>query len=160
MYLSAFITICLHTKHAQLLLSHVHCSLRHLIAVLSLQCIFQSKHLLSFINWIVVNCHWQSINYYLNEVRNNPEGKLYFSNIILWISFNSRPQNNLSGICFGLFHIIIYYFNSFKKVPEDFISKENFDSLIVYLIPKKELQGRLITVYEVDLLFDWMSFIF
>ncbi|RWS25154.1 nitrogen permease regulator 2-like protein [Leptotrombidium deliense] len=32
------------------------------------------------------------------------------------------------------------------QVPEDYVSKENFDSLSVYLIPKPELQGRLITV--------------
>lgn len=32
------------------------------------------------------------------------------------------------------------------QVPENYMSKETFDSLNAYIIPKTELQGRLITV--------------
>lgn len=32
------------------------------------------------------------------------------------------------------------------QVPEDFISKEEFDCVAVYIIPKPELQSKLITM--------------
>ncbi|XP_054161680.1 GATOR complex protein NPRL2-like isoform X2 [Oppia nitens] len=37
------------------------------------------------------------------------------------------------------------------QIPEDYVSKESFDSLNVYLIPKNELQGKLITVNALGL---------
>ncbi|KAJ7381925.1 Nitrogen permease regulator-like 2 [Desmophyllum pertusum] len=36
------------------------------------------------------------------------------------------------------------------QVPEDFISKEEFDCVAVYIIPKPELQSKLITINALD----------
>lgn len=43
---------------------------------------------------------------------------------------------------------IIYVFSS--QVPEEYISRELFDTVQVYIITKPELQNKLITVYVVN----------
>lgn len=62
--------------------------------------------------------------------------------------FASREQNEISPIVcifFSEFHPVagpkITY-----QVPKDYLSKESFDSLSVYIIPKHELHGKLMTV--------------
>lgn len=44
--------------------------------------------------------------------------------------------------------LIIYVFSS--QVPEEYISRELFDTVQVYIITKPELQNKLITVYVVS----------
>lgn len=43
---------------------------------------------------------------------------------------------------------IIYVLSS--QVPEEYISRELFDTVQVYIITKPELQNKLITVYVVN----------
>lgn len=45
---------------------------------------------------------------------------------------------------------IIYV--SYSQVPEEYISRELFDTVQVYIITKPELQNKLITVYVVNLI--------
>lgn len=73
--------------------------------------------------------------------------------IILRISPYCRPENCVSGKHLAKFakllirgsKIILISFCLFQ-FPEDYISKEEFDGVAVYIIPKPELQSKLITM--------------
>ncbi|RWS04038.1 nitrogen permease regulator 2-like protein [Dinothrombium tinctorium] len=58
---------------------------------------------------------------------------------------NECDESPIQGIFFCEFHSIAGPKITFQ-VPEDYVSKDVFDSLSVYLIPKPELQGSLMTV--------------
>ncbi|XP_053205225.1 GATOR complex protein NPRL2-like [Panonychus citri] len=66
---------------------------------------------------------------------------------------NSQKERNESPICCIFFCEFdhVYGPKLTYQVPEDIVSEDKFNALNVYLIPKKELEGRLITVNSNDL---------